>query len=42
MANGGKMTVYWLGVLNLLGFLRQVVTFGGLTENREFGKERWE
>jgi len=31
------MVVFWLGVLNLLGFFGWVVTFGGLTENREFG-----
>ncbi len=31
------MIVCWLGVLNLLEFLSWVVTFWGLTENREFG-----
>jgi hypothetical protein len=31
------MVFCWLGLLNLLGFLGWDVTFGGLTENREFG-----
>ena len=37
MVKRAKMIVCWLGVLNLLVFFRWVVTFGGLTENREFG-----
>lgn len=37
MVKRDKMIVCWLWVLILLGFLSLVVTFWGLTENREFG-----
>ena len=39
---GTEMVVCWLGVLDLLEFFSWVVTFGGLTENREFVGRRFE